>query len=87
MTPHQCPVCNGRGEVPQAFYETTPSTGGPMLVSCRSCINGLVWEPSPLLGCVAPSPFYPAHPAYRGPSIVDPPAIGSPEYLKLEAQD
>ena len=47
-TPHKCPVCDGRGLVPDWFYLTqpggTPTSSGVGDVTCRSCNgSGIVW--------------------------------------------
>lgn len=50
--PHKCPVCEGRGIVPDYFYVISPdiqhngftwnSTGS---VTCKSCFGtGIIWE-------------------------------------------
>ena len=46
--PYKCPVCNGRGVVPAAYYRT----GGYLtyylssMVTCRTCNGkGIVWAP------------------------------------------
>jgi hypothetical protein len=47
--PHRCPVCGGKGAVPQGFYnvhwnEGTTSTA-PIPEMCRSCQGtGILWE-------------------------------------------
>lgn len=47
--PHTCPVCNGRGDVSQGFYDISPyfeSTTGIYPVTCRTCNGqGVLWEP------------------------------------------
>jgi len=58
--PHTCPVCQGRGTVPQGFYNH-----GDMLTSsltpeqCRTCLGtGIVWDytviDSPSWGYIPP---------------------------------
>ncbi len=42
MTPHRCPVCDGRGSMPASFYALTTSAD-PRMESCRSCDKGIVW--------------------------------------------
>jgi hypothetical protein len=48
-TPHKCPVCSGRGEVSQNFYNISPyaeSTTGVYPITCRTCNGqGVLWEP------------------------------------------
>lgn len=47
-TPHRCPVCDGRGNVPYGFYSGQPvgsTTAAPLPEPCRSCAgSGLVWR-------------------------------------------
>lgn len=47
-TPHRCPVCEGRGNVPAGFYEdggfSESMTAEPRREPCRSCIQGVVWS-------------------------------------------
>jgi len=44
-TPHVCPVCEGRGERPAAFYD--PALADGAAVDCRSCKgSGVVWRPA-----------------------------------------
>ena len=41
MTPHACPVCQGRGSVPPGFYGLFEADR----VCCKSCQGtGVVWE-------------------------------------------
>lgn len=45
-TPHVCPVCTGKGIVPNGFYMTTNknyTTSDATPEKCRSCVNGLIW--------------------------------------------
>jgi len=46
-TPHRCPVCNGTGLVPPNFYGGYEfvSTWNGFMAPCRTCQNGVVWEP------------------------------------------
>lgn len=52
-TPHQCPVCNGRGTVPNGFYNSDGmqySSAGTWAETCRSCGGtGVVWEREPVM--------------------------------------
>lgn len=51
-TPHKCPVCDGRGNVPAGFYNIDPypqATGGAGNITlegmCRTCNGaGVLWE-------------------------------------------
>jgi DnaJ-class molecular chaperone len=47
MTPHTCPVCNGKGLLPCGFYNTQ-SIGSPSNTAdeqCRACGGqGIIWE-------------------------------------------
>ncbi len=51
MTPHKCPVCNGRGVVEGGFYnqppmshEYRPTSTGPMTETCKACSGtGILW--------------------------------------------
>ena len=43
MTPHRCPVCDGRGQMPASFYALTTSAD-PRMEPCRSCDKGVVWS-------------------------------------------
>ena len=45
-TPHRCPVCDGRGQVPFAFYTSKGATtrNDPRMEPCRACDNGVVWS-------------------------------------------
>lgn len=46
MTPHTCPVCQGRQRVPASLYGLPMSTAVPSDVPCRSCGGtGVLWEP------------------------------------------
>ena len=48
---YKCPVCDGRGYVPNNFYNVTPNienynTNSTSMEICRSCKGtGIVWEP------------------------------------------
>lgn len=43
-TPHKCPVCGGRGIVPNGFYTAQYGmTSNTAPENCRSCINGLIF--------------------------------------------
>lgn len=43
-TPHVCPVCEGRGNVPPGFYDRPTMTTSPILETCKSCSGiGIVW--------------------------------------------
>ena len=48
MTPHRCPVCEGRGQVPSALYappmQGVTTSAGPRMQPCRSCDNGVLWS-------------------------------------------
>lgn len=51
MTPHKCPVCEGRGTVSQHFYSGyyNPTSGTSSLMppreSCRACGGvGVLWR-------------------------------------------
>lgn len=51
-TPHKCPVCDGRGNVPFGFYEAgwtghyTTGTKPIPVEDCRTCNGkGVLWEP------------------------------------------
>ncbi len=48
QTPHRCPVCNGRGIVPNGWYSTTEqswTTTSTTPDQCRSCSGtGVLWE-------------------------------------------
>lgn len=50
-TPHRCPVCYGKGVVPNGFYFSVSeqyNTSDAAPQPCRSCDGGgIVWEPSP----------------------------------------
>lgn len=42
-TPHICPVCGGRGDMPNCFFGITSDTAG-VRQPCRSCGGtGIVW--------------------------------------------
>lgn len=49
MEPHRCPVCSGKGIVPNGFYLTDndwASTTDASPETCRSCNGtGVVWWP------------------------------------------
>jgi len=49
MNPHVCPVCSGRGFVPQSFYLGNgpgSSSTGTGTETCRTCNGtGVVWAP------------------------------------------
>lgn len=80
-----CTACCGHGMVQVGTYSVI--TGDTNTEMCRTCNGSGVLHVAVTEVAKGPSPFYPIYPAYRGPPIVDPPAIGSPEHLKLEAQD
>ena len=45
-TPHRCPVCEGKGFVPNGFYITTNghwTTNSLEPEKCRSCVNGVIF--------------------------------------------
>lgn len=47
MTPYKCPVCGGRGKVPNGFYNTSPYYSSSSLSDeiCRSCSgSGILWS-------------------------------------------
>lgn len=51
MNPHGCPICLGRGFVPNGFYSTQTGywSGSSTLANetCRTCMGtGIVWEPT-----------------------------------------
>lgn len=47
LKPYKCPVCNGKGLVPNGFYlaigTDTYSTSSTKPEECKSCVNGIVW--------------------------------------------
>lgn len=47
-TPHQCPICFGKGQVIEGFYNSTGETftvSNIKFESCRSCDGkGIVWR-------------------------------------------
>jgi len=46
--PFVCPVCGGRGSMPNWFYSDSSSTAELHSVSCRTCKGeGIVWAPDP----------------------------------------
>ncbi len=58
MQPHKCPVCDGRGTVPNGFYtqpmshQYHPTSTVSMTETCKSCNGtGILWgfsyEPTP----------------------------------------
>jgi DnaJ-class molecular chaperone len=43
-SPHVCPICNGRGQVPERFYNEKSADN--FRVACRTCHgSGVIWEP------------------------------------------
>jgi len=46
--PFLCPVCQGRGVVPQGFYSPYPTglTTSTEPDKCRSCMDGIIWGDS-----------------------------------------
>ncbi len=42
MTPHRCPVCEGRGQMPVSFYGGVVNDSGST-TPCRACDKGVVW--------------------------------------------
>lgn len=43
MTPHKCPICEGRGQVPSSFYDGMSTNAAN--TTCRSCYGtGIVWD-------------------------------------------
>jgi len=43
-TPHKCPVCGGRGIVPNGFYTSQYGmTSNTAPEQCRSCVNGIIY--------------------------------------------
>lgn len=68
MTPHKCPVCVGRGEVPVGFYgDPLASTSLSDDTTCRSCKgSGVLWGfgSSPAVDRPYwPNPFGPGKPS------------------------
>jgi len=44
-TPHRCPVCNGRGLVPNGFYSAFQATSSTSPEQCKSCYgSGVLWS-------------------------------------------
>ena len=77
MMPHQCPVCFGRGTVPNGFYSQLASgvqevtTSGIVPEQCRSCGgSGVVWPPD--TGAFDPSawPVFQRNPTPPWPAIM-----------------
>ena len=57
MTPHKCPICEGRGTVACNFYSCAESGTSATPVQCKACSgSGYLWEPQPLFGTHTP-PF------------------------------
>ena len=52
MTPHKCPVCEGRGNVPSGFYDSPtmiheypPTSTVSTTETCKSCNGqGILWD-------------------------------------------
>lgn len=43
--PYRCPVCSGRGIVPNGFYNMfADTTTQPNGEKCRACDNGVIWK-------------------------------------------
>lgn len=48
LTPHLCPVCGGKGIVPNGFYIIPAGTPNNYILTgtgpepCRSCVNGII---------------------------------------------
>lgn len=62
MSAHRCPVCGGKGIVPNGFYSGTGehySTSSVSPEQCQGCQGtGIVWD-------VTPVPYLPAAEEYR----------------------
>jgi hypothetical protein len=47
-TPYRCPVCNGKGIVPNGFYNSTEDSWATTSIApetCKSCWGtGIVWD-------------------------------------------
>ncbi len=47
-TPHKCPICDGKGTVPNGFYNSTNntySTNSTATETCKTCHgSGIVWS-------------------------------------------
>lgn len=43
LTPHKCPICEGRGTVPCNFYDRSATVSNASPVHCRSCIQGIIY--------------------------------------------
>lgn len=63
MKPYECPVCHGRGTVPNEFYnppmthEYRPTSTIPMRETCRACSGkGILWGSDFSIDVQAPDP-------------------------------
>lgn len=75
MTPHKCPVCEGRTTVPAGFYSLGPSTTNAAAETCRACDGrGIVWD------CVGQyhvaQPTIAPVPPFRRPAMIGEPRLG-----------
>ena len=78
MTPHRCPVCNGRGKMPTSFYSTpvlpqVATSAFQAEENCRSCSGtSIVWEPF-RFGTHVPACDIPQQvPPWLQPNTIDP---------------
>jgi hypothetical protein len=82
IQPFACPVCSGKGQVPEGFYGNfhpynTGTSAFPSHETCRSCNGGgVVWS-QVQLSVDYTFPLYPVIPTY--PSIPAPPDLMEPE--------
>ena len=45
LTPHRCPVCEGRGSLPENFYTRLTIGIGGADVTCKTCEGrGVLWQ-------------------------------------------
>lgn len=81
MSWQKCPICEGRGNVPQGFYARQPSlptTAPPLLEPCRSCDGKGVLQEAHALPTLGRDPMLvPYGPGFQPPiHVTVPPWTG-----------
>ena len=81
MSYQKCPVCEGRGNVPDGFYARQPplAVTVPQTEPCRACGGrGLLFAISEIPQPPMWPPQWVPHPPAFGPNTTKPPETGDP---------